>query len=170
MTTQLWVDGYNVIFADPELSALAKENIHAATSALIDLVAEYASLKGYTPWVFLDDKNNTEQTSEDEINGVKVIRGNFKNSADQLIERLNFETPKKQDIVLVTSDNLITSLVSYRTSQSRLIKSGEFRKELLRTRTATANIMPKNIRSLPLADQLSGAVKNLLEKLRRSSK
>ena len=44
----LLVDGYNIIFAWPELSELAKINIDSARDALIDICCNYQGSKGYT--------------------------------------------------------------------------------------------------------------------------
>lgn len=124
--TQLWVDGYNVIFADKDLASLARCDIHAAQNALIELVAEYASLCGYTPVIFFDHETNDSMVTEDTVLGVRIVTGNRTMSADSLMEKMNFETNKDVPVVLVTSDRLLRDMVGHRNGNSRTIASRDF--------------------------------------------
>ncbi len=87
---RLIVDGYNIIFAWPELSALKDVNLQDARELLIATLADYA------------DAEASEQTVSD----VQVVYSGRKTSADHVIERLLFEARASDEVTVATSDAL----------------------------------------------------------------
>lgn len=167
MKTQLWIDGYNVIFASEPMAALARQDIHAARHQLIGQVAEYAGAQHYEPIVFFDDRTSSSSVQEEELLGVRTITGNHILSADSLMEKMNFETDRTQNIVLVTSDNLLKTMIGHRTSSSRIIEARDFSRELLATRAqALTHTQPRQQR-FSIADRITGLAKDMLEHIRQ---
>lgn len=164
--TLLWVDGYNVIFADQEMKTLAEQDVQAAAQLLVERVAEFAAVKDYSPVIFFDHKSSTAPVQEDSYLGVKIVSGNAKNSADDLMEKMNFGLAKDQDVVLVTSDNLLKQLVAYRTGKSRLIEAKDFAEQFLKARQG---LKDQTDSSFKIFNAVSGEVKDLLEKHRHGS-
>jgi ribosomal protection tetracycline resistance protein len=169
MKTELWIDGFNVIFADKTLGELARQDIHAAKTALIENVAEYAAVKGYNPLIFFDHKDNSGPVREEELLGVRIISGNRDTSADSLMEKMNFELSREQDVVLVTSDGLLKSMVAYRTGGSRLIEARDFNKELLESRAAGLKRSVHKKSTVKLSEQVRGKTKEVLERKRQGA-
>ncbi len=139
MDTQLWVDGYNVIFADKDLSSLARSDIHAAQTALIEKVAEYAALNAYEPIIFFDHETNDSPITEDTVLGVRIVTGNRTMSADSLMEKMNFELSRSLPVVLVTSDRMLKDMVGHRNGASRVIASRDFMLECTERKCRTMN-------------------------------
>ena len=103
----LLVDGYNIIFAWPELSELAKVNIDSARDALIDICCNYQGSKGYTLILVYDAyKVKGNVGSVQKINNIHVVYTKEAETADQYIEKTVHQMSKKCDIIVATSDRL----------------------------------------------------------------
>lgn len=127
------VDGYNVIFAWPELSDLARVNIDSARDALIDILSELNSLlSGQVMAVFdayrVRGRNSGHMTLQD----VEVIFTSTDETADQYIERFTNTTARKKRIAVVTSDGL--EQIITRGQGCLLISSRELKEEIKRLR------------------------------------
>ena len=101
------VDGYNIIFQWPELSALAKESIDAARGRLLDLLSNYQGYTGLKMTVVFDayrtDRTPEAVMSYDNLEVVFTRRGM---TADAYIERQVHELISKYRITVATSDGL----------------------------------------------------------------
>ena len=114
------VDGYNVIFAWPELKALSARSLDLARNRLLDMLANY---QGYTKCdlvVVFDAYKVPGGAGSREVQGkLRVAYTREGETADLYIERLVDEIGKNETVRVVTSD--------------RLVQLGAFRAGVLRT-------------------------------------
>lgn len=102
------VDGFNVIFAWPELAALAQANLEQARERLMEMLANYAAFtRTETVLVFDAYKVKGGRGERLDYHGVRVVYTKENETADAYIERLLHEIGKNEQVRLVTSDNLI---------------------------------------------------------------
>ena len=101
------VDGYNIIFQWPDLSALARESIDAARGRLLDILSNYQGYTGLKMTVVFDayrtDRTPEAIMSYDNLEVVFTRRGV---TADAYIERQVHELAPKYRITVATSDGL----------------------------------------------------------------
>ncbi|MEY8351957.1 translation factor GTPase family protein [Lachnospiraceae bacterium 54-53] len=103
----LLVDGYNIIFAWPELSELAKENMDGARMKLLDMLSNYQGIcKCQIIAVF--DAYRVKEHREEIIHyhNICMVYTKEAQTADQYIEKFAHDNSKKYDIVVATSDGL----------------------------------------------------------------
>ncbi len=99
------VDGYNVIFAWEELSALASENIDSAREALIEILENYRAYKKIGMTVVFDGyKVKGSKGSLQEYGELKVIYTKEAQTADRFIEETVYRMAKSFNVTVVTSD------------------------------------------------------------------
>jgi len=104
---RLIVDGYNIIFAWPELAALKDVKLEDARDMLIAILADYAAMTRQNITVVFDSHRRPDaQASEQLVNGVRVVYSGRKTSADHVIERLLFEARASDEVTVATSDGL----------------------------------------------------------------
>ena len=104
-TEYLLVDGYNIIFAWDELSALAAQDIAAARSALIDILANFQGFgKCRVIAVFDAYKVKGNPGSVQTVHGVKVVYTKEAETADTYIERATYELRRERRVRVATSD------------------------------------------------------------------
>ena len=129
----LLVDGYNVIFADSELSSLARENYDAARGKLIDMLSDFHGTRNGQLWVVFDAykvKGGTEHT-ESFLN-IKVVYTKENQTADMFIEKTVHDMRKQYDITAATSDGL--EQVVSRGQGAKMISSRELLRLMEETR------------------------------------
>ena len=81
---RLIVDGYNIIFAWPELAALKDVKLEDARDMLVAILADYAAMTQQKITVVFDSHRRPDaQASEQVVNGVRVVEAG----------RLTAETP-----------------------------------------------------------------------------
>ncbi len=103
----LLVDGYNIIFAWPELKELAQENMDNARSKLLDILCKYQGIrKNHIIAVF--DAYRVERHQEEflDYENIHLVYTREAQTADHYIERFAHDNQKKYDITVATSDNL----------------------------------------------------------------
>ena len=104
-TEYLLVDGYNIIFAWDELAALASQDIAAARSALIDILANYQGFRKCRVIVVFDAyKVKGNPGSVQTVHGVKVVYTKEAETADTYIERATYELRRERRVRVATSD------------------------------------------------------------------
>ena len=104
---RLIVDGYNMIFAWPELAALKDVKLEDARDLLIAMLADYAAMTQQRVTVVFDSHRRADaEASEQMINGVQVLYSGRKTSADHVIEKLLFEARPSDEVTVATSDSL----------------------------------------------------------------
>ena len=105
---QLFIDGYNVIFAWEELHQLADSDLGAARDQLLDAVLVYRScVPGEITVVFDGYRVPGGAGEEQEWHGIHVVYTKEKETADMYLERRMEAIGKKERVRIVTSDRLI---------------------------------------------------------------
>ncbi|MCR5415607.1 MAG: TetM/TetW/TetO/TetS family tetracycline resistance ribosomal protection protein [Pseudobutyrivibrio sp.] len=125
------VDGYNLIYAWPELKAVLDVNLDGARGKLLDILSNYKAMTDYNVIAVFDAyrvKGHPVEAS-DYLNIHQVFTAEAQ-TADAYIERFTHEHGKKYDITVVTSDGLEQIII--RGAGARLISSREFIEEVER--------------------------------------
>ena len=104
---RLIVDGYNMIFAWPELAALKDVKLEDARDRLISMLADYGALTHQQVTVVFDSHRRPDsEASEQKVAGVQVVYSGRKSSADHVIERLLHGARSADEVTVATSDGL----------------------------------------------------------------
>ena len=104
---RLIVDGYNMIFAWPELAALKDVKLEDARDLLVATLADYAAMTRQRVTIVFDSHRRPDaEASEQTISGVQVMYSGRKTSADHVIERLLFDSKQSDEVTVATSDAL----------------------------------------------------------------
>ena len=127
----LLVDGYNLIYAWPELKEVLEVNLDGARGKLLDILSNYKAMTDYNVIAVFDayKVKGHEVTSTDYLNIHQVFTAEAQ-TADAYIERFTHEHGKKYDITVVTSDGLEQVII--RGAGAKLISSREFIDEVER--------------------------------------
>ncbi|MBR4706830.1 MAG: TetM/TetW/TetO/TetS family tetracycline resistance ribosomal protection protein [Pseudobutyrivibrio sp.] len=121
----LLVDGYNLIYAWPELKEVLDVNLDGARGKLLDILSNYKAMTDYNVIAVFDAYRvkGHEVTASDYLNIHQVFTAEAQ-TADAYIERFTHEHGKKYDITVVTSDGLEQVII--RGAGARLLSSREF--------------------------------------------
>ena len=104
---RLIVDGYNIIFAWPELAALKDVKLEDARDLLVSILADYAAMTRQKVTVVFDSHRRPDaEASQHTVSGVQVVYSGRKKSADHVIEKLLFEARPSDEVTVATSDAL----------------------------------------------------------------
>ena len=104
----LIVDGFNVIFAWPELAALAETHLELARDRLMEILANYAAFtRTETILVFDAYRVRGGRGERFDFHGVHVVYTRENETGDAYIERLLHDVGKNDQVRIVTSDSLI---------------------------------------------------------------
>lgn len=107
------VDGYNVIYAWPELASLAKVNLDVARARLIDALCNYQGYKQCLLILVFDAYLVKENPgSVEKYHNIYIVYTKEAQTADMFIERATHEMADLFDIAVVTSDALEQLIVS----------------------------------------------------------
>ncbi len=103
----LLVDGYNIIFAWPELAELADENMDGAKISLLETLSNYQAIRKCQVIVVFD-AYRVQGYAEEVINyqNIHMVYTREAQTADQYIERFAQDNKKKYNITVATSDGL----------------------------------------------------------------
>lgn len=103
----LLVDGYNIIFAWEDLNELAKADIHAAQSKLMDILSNYQGYKKCT-LILVFDAYKVEGHAEEVIqyHNIHVVYTKEAETADQYIEKTVHKIGRQYQVTVATSDRL----------------------------------------------------------------
>ena len=127
----LLVDGYNLIYAWPELKEVLDLNLDGARGKLLDILSNYKAMTDYEVIAVFDayKVKGHEVTASDYLNIHQVFTAEAQ-TADAYIERFTHEHGKKYDITVVTSDGLEQVII--RGAGARLFSSRDFIEEVER--------------------------------------
>ena len=104
----LIVDGYNVIFAWDELKELARDNLDAARSRLLDILSNYRGFTGSELVLVFDAyRVSGGAGAKFDRHGVHVVYTKENETGDAYIERLVHDIGRNFAVRVVTSDALI---------------------------------------------------------------
>lgn len=103
----LLVDGYNIIFAWPELKRLAEENLDSARLALMDRLSNYQGIRG-GKIIAVFDAYRLKEHPEEVINyhNIQVVYTKEAQTADQYIEKFAHANSNNYRMTVATSDGL----------------------------------------------------------------
>jgi predicted RNA-binding protein with PIN domain len=109
---RLVVDGYNVIHAWPSLKRLLTEaSLEAARDKLVDRLVVLGMVRGAEVTVVFDS-HRAASSSEEMVEGVRVLFTRKGHSADHAIERIAYQAGDAGDAITVaTSDRFQRDLV-----------------------------------------------------------
>ncbi|HYM48945.1 MAG TPA: NYN domain-containing protein [Candidatus Limnocylindrales bacterium] len=167
---RLIVDGYNVIFAWPQLSALKDVKLEDARDLLIAVMADYAALTHQQVTIVFDSHRRPDgEGSTQQLSGVEVIFSGRKRSADHVIERLIYQARAADEVTVATSDAVQRDLAlgkGVKTISAMLLKAQVeaviSRRDVdLRDRQARSDL------SRRLEDRLDPRTRDRLDRMRR---
>ncbi len=129
----LLVDGYNIIFSWNELNELAKLNMDAARTKLMDILCNYQGLKQCIVILVFDAYKVKGGIGEIiEYHNIHVVYTKEAETADQYIEKTTHEIAPKHHVTVATSDAL-EQLIIMGQGASRLSADG-LKEEINRAR------------------------------------
>lgn len=129
------IDGYNLIFAVPELEPDKKSrDTGTARDNLISLLARYKSIKGYDVKVVFDGATYNDGNSlmhKRYISGVEIIFSGGSSDADTVIKKLASQSRDPGNICIVTSDRDIKAFV--KKCGNTVVDSKKFYRDVINT-------------------------------------
>lgn len=151
----LLVDGYNVIFAWEELSALSKVTLDGARGRFLDILCDYQAMKGCRLIVVFDAyrlKGHPEEAYA--YHNIYVVYTKEAETADRYIERFAHDNSKKYQITVATSDGLEQIII--RGEGCRLLSSRDLQADVERQKEQTRGILEekkeRQLTSVPRID------------------
>jgi predicted RNA-binding protein with PIN domain len=104
MATHIIIDGYNLIRQSPRLSDIEALDMQKGREALIDRLASYKRVRGYTVTVVFDGWGSDNLSeSREKVKGINVIYSKAGEKADEVIKRISSNL--KEGGVVITADN-----------------------------------------------------------------
>ncbi|HVH64455.1 MAG TPA: NYN domain-containing protein [Candidatus Acidoferrum sp.] len=167
---RLIVDGYNIIFAWPELAALKDVKLEDARDLLIAMLADYAAMTQQRVTVVFDSHRRADaEASEQIVNGVQVVYSGRKTSADHVIERLLFEARPGDEVTVATSDAMQRDLALGRQVKtvSALTLKAQVDDVLSRRNQQVSDGRAQSDIARRLEDRLDPETRRRLDRLRR---
>lgn len=141
----LLVDGYNVIFAWPELRELAEVNVDGARGKLQDILCNYQAIKQIEVILVFDAYRVAGHGTEfTDYQNIHVVYTKEAETADYYIEHFAHENSKRYDITVVTSDGLEQVII--RGAGCALISSREFEDEVKNASVSFTKEYEHNVR------------------------
>jgi len=163
----LLVDGYNIIFAWPELKEMAQDNMDGARLKLIDYLSKYQDVRK-NRIIAVFDAYRVEKHVEEiiEYDNILVVFTREVQTADQFIEKFAHDNQKKYNIFVATSDNL--QQIILRGAGSTVLSAGDLRDEVMR---AIENVLQayrerQVVSRNYIEDSLSASTKQKMDELR----
>jgi hypothetical protein len=170
----LIVDGYNIIHAWPALkTTLLNRGLEDARRQLISALAEYSAQTGVAVTVVFDGQARPGGLPSDEHHdGVTVVFGSKRASADHVIERAAYRAAQRgegADVVVATDDRLERDVVGgmgVATMGARALEA-EVARVAANVDAETRRMRDDSRRTLRVEDGLDPEVRRRLERLRR---
>ena len=121
----LLVDGYNIIFAWDDLKKLAAQDLDAARSQLIHILANYRGFRKCELILVFDAyRVKGNPGSVEEVSGIQIVYTKEAETADTYIERISHELVRDYRVRVATSDGteqvIILGNGAYRMSAAEL--------------------------------------------------
>ena len=126
----LLIDGYNIIYAWPELNELIGENMDGARMKLLDILSNYQGIRRCKIIVVFDAylvKGHTEEISS--YHNIYVVYTKEAQTADQFIEKFAQDNQGKYNITVATSDGLQQIII--RGKGCFLLSARELREDIM---------------------------------------
>lgn len=101
------VDGYNIIFAWEDLSALAKENLDSARRRLTDMLCNYAGYRKCSVILVFDAyRVKGSPGAVEQAHNIHVVYTKEAETADMYIEKVTHALAKKRRVRVASSDGM----------------------------------------------------------------
>ncbi len=164
----LLVDGYNIIFAWPDLKALAEGNMDGARSRLIDQLSKYQGIRKCQVIAVFDAyrlQGHPEEIFDHD--NIHVVFTREAQTADHFIEKFAHDNQEKYDITVATSDGLQQIII--RGAGCSILSARELKEEIIR---ADERVVQAYLENQPadrnyLKDSLSAGTKRQMEELQK---
>lgn len=165
----LLVDGYNIIFAWPELKELAKTNLESARIRLADLLCNYQGFKKNEVILIFDGyKAKGNPGSVIHYYNIDIVYTKEAQTADQFIEALSYQMAREYQIRVATSDALEQMIILAKGAAR--MSARELKEEINETERAILETTKKSIQTQSsrnsLLDNLSPEMAEMLRQLR----
>jgi predicted RNA-binding protein with PIN domain len=170
----LIVDGYNIIHAWPALKATMRERgLEDARRQLVSAMSEYAAQTGVAVTVVFDAHSRPGALpSIEQFEGVTVLFGSKRASADHVIERAAYKASQRgegADVVVATDDRLerdVVGAMGVATMGARALEA-EVARVAGSVDVETRRMRDDSRRSSRLEDGLDPEIRGRLERIRR---
>ena len=164
-TEYLLVDGYNIIFAWPDLQALARSSLEDARKALVELLANF---HGFHPCelilVFDAYKVHGGIGHQEEIQGIHLVYTKEAETADNYIEKTIRQIARRRDSrVRVATSDALEQIIILGGGATR-VSAREFRAEVEQAKVEIAEILARNNLRSKNASPVALALQKALEK------
>ncbi|MDF2869949.1 MAG: small GTP-binding protein domain protein [Anaerocolumna sp.] len=127
----LLVDGYNVIYAWPELAEFAEDNMDAARIKLLEALSNYQGIRKCRIIVVFDAYRVSGHKEEIiDYHNIHMVYTREAQTADQYIEKFAHDNRSKYRITVATSDGLQQVII--RGAGSDLLSARELKDEIVR--------------------------------------
>lgn len=127
----LLIDGYNIIFAWPELKALAADDLEAARLRLQDILCNYNGIRNIRIIVVFDAyRVEGRREQQEEYHNISLVFTAEAQTADQYIEKFARAHQGQLRVTVATSDALQQVII--RGSGSQLLSARELQEEVVR--------------------------------------
>ncbi|MBQ2931679.1 MAG: TetM/TetW/TetO/TetS family tetracycline resistance ribosomal protection protein [Clostridia bacterium] len=151
----LLIDGYNIIFSWDELKEIAKENMEAARTSLVERISSYKAFKKFEVIVVFDAYRVKGNRGEvDNVGGISVVYTKEAQTADSYIEKTAKELSKHYRVTVATSDLLEQMIIfgsgAFRLSAKALQEDVLNVEKMVRNIIETNNLSPQNAEFLTL--------------------
>ncbi len=162
----LLVDGYNIIFAWPELKELAEVNLAAARNKLADILCNYQGYKKNTVILVFDAYRVEGNPGESSTYlNIHVVYTKEAETADMYIEKVAHEIGRKYQVTVATSDAL-EQMIIWGQGAARLSAAG-LKEEIEQTNIQIKNeYQEKKTEKNYLFDHLPKDMAELMEDVR----
>ncbi len=169
MKEYLLVDGYNIIFAWPELKKQADENLEAARYRLADILCNYQGYKKIGVILIFDGhKSKGNEGSLFRYHNIDIVYTKEAQTADNFIELVTQEMGRKVNIRVATSDGLEQVIILGKGAAR--MSARELKIEIEKTEKLIHQELEKHHHSNggnSIMDNLPGDVAAMLERLRQ---
>ena len=161
----LLVDGYNIIFAWPDLKEMAGVSLEYARQTLMDVLSNY---QGFHPCelilVFDAYRVRGYAGAGEEYGGIHVVYTREAETADNYIERTIREMGRKRDrrVRVATSDGLEQVIILG--GGALRVSAAEFRREVEGARVEIARILEQNLLQREKNNGMEMALKKAAER------
>lgn len=162
----LLVDGYNIIFAWPELRDLAQDNMDGARIQLLECLTNYQGIKKCQIIVVFDAYRVQGNRAEIlDYQNIHMVYTKEAQTADHYIEKFVHDHQAKYDVTVATSDGLEQIII--RGAGCTLLSARELKEEIERAneRVMQAYQDKQVVERNYLADALSPELKQQMENL-----
>ena len=138
----LLVDGYNIIFSWDELKEIAKENLDAARSRLINILCNYQGFRQCRLILVFDAyrvKGNVREVEK--FHNISVVYTKEAETADMYIEKVTHELSRNNRVRVATSDG--TEQIIILGNGAYRVSAEEFHREVQQVEKAIRDIIEK---------------------------